>query len=45
MTSSSAQEAERAPGSFVGRQRELAQLRAGLTDTAKGHGMLDESSS
>jgi hypothetical protein len=38
MTSSSAQEGDRPPGSLVGRERELAELRAGLADVAAGHG-------
>jgi hypothetical protein len=40
MTSSSAQEGNRPPGSFVGRERDLAELRAGLTDATAGHGDL-----
>jgi tetratricopeptide (TPR) repeat protein len=40
MTSSSAREGDKPPGSFVNRERELAELRAGLTDTAAGHSHL-----
>jgi tetratricopeptide (TPR) repeat protein len=40
MVSSSAQEGDRPPGSFVGRERELAELRTGLGDVTAGHGHL-----
>jgi tetratricopeptide (TPR) repeat protein len=40
MTSSSAPEGNRAPDSFVGRKRELAELRAGLRDAIAGHSHL-----
>src|SRR5215469_11033482 len=40
MTSLNAAGHARPPGSFVGRELELAELRAGLTDAATGHGHL-----
>ena len=40
MTSVSAHVEPRPPGSLVGRERELAELRASLTDAATGHGHL-----
>jgi tetratricopeptide (TPR) repeat protein len=40
MTSSSAQEGDRPPGSFVGRERELAELHTGLGDVTAGHSHL-----
>jgi tetratricopeptide (TPR) repeat protein len=40
MTSSSAQEGNRARGSFVNRERELAELRAVLADVTSGHSHL-----
>jgi eukaryotic-like serine/threonine-protein kinase len=40
MTPSSARADERPPGSFVGRGRELAELRTGLGDVTAGHGHL-----
>ena len=40
MTSSSAQEGDRLPGSFVGRERELAELHAALDDANAGRGRL-----
>ena len=40
MTSSSAREGDRPPGSFVGRERELAESGAGVRDVTAGHGHL-----
>jgi tetratricopeptide (TPR) repeat protein len=40
MTSSSAQEGDRPSGWFVGRERELAELRTGLRDVTAGHSHL-----
>jgi eukaryotic-like serine/threonine-protein kinase len=40
MRSARAQDADKLPGSFVGRQRELAELGAGLTDATAGHSHL-----
>jgi eukaryotic-like serine/threonine-protein kinase len=40
VTSSGTQAEPTSPGSFVGRERELAELRAGLADVTAGHGHL-----